>query len=69
MNPRELRETLTRAADAVAGSRMSVAQASRTREGWRIWRALWVELERKPPADRMLTVCMYCERLHASTGE
>jgi hypothetical protein len=30
---------------------------------------LWAELERKAPADRMLTVCMDCERLHASTGE
>jgi hypothetical protein len=69
MNPRQLRETIARAVYAVTGSLMSQAEASRTREGWRVWRALWVELERKPPADRMLTVCMYCERFHASTGE
>jgi hypothetical protein len=69
MDPRQLKETLARAVDAVTGSHMSRTQASRTREGWRVWRALWAELERKPPADRMLTVCMYCERLQASTGE
>ena len=69
MNPRQLRENIARAVDAVTGSLMSQAQASRTREGRRVWRALWAELERKAPGDRMLTVCMYCERLHASTGE
>ena len=69
MTPRQLKETMARAVDAVTGSFMSRTQASRTREGWRVWRALWAELEGKPLADRMLTVCMYCERLRASTGE
>jgi hypothetical protein len=69
MDPRQLKETLARAVDAVTGSLMSQTQTSRTREGWRVWRELWVALDRKPPADRMPTVCMYCERLQASTGE
>jgi hypothetical protein len=69
MDPRQLKETLARAVDAVTGSHMSRTQASRTREGWRVWRELWVTLGQRPPADRMPTVCMYCERLQATTGE
>ena len=39
-DPRQLKETLARAVDAVTGSLMSQTQASRTREGWRVWREL-----------------------------
>jgi hypothetical protein len=30
---------------------------------------VWAKLEAEPPADRMLAVCMYCERIRADTGE
>jgi hypothetical protein len=69
MQPRQIREAIERAADAVTGSFIARAEAIRGREAWRIWRAHWAELERLPPANRMLGVCMYCERYHANTGE
>jgi hypothetical protein len=69
MDRKQLREAFDRATEAVTGSLMAQTQAIRSREGWRVWRALWDKLEREPPAHRMLTVCMYCERVHASTGE
>jgi hypothetical protein len=69
MHPRQIRGLFERAAEAVAGSLIARTDAFRGREAWRIWRAHWSELERLPPADRLLGVCMYCERYHASTGE
>ena len=69
MHPRQIRRTLERAAEAVTGSFMARAEAIRGREAWRTWRAHWAELERLPPADRMLGVCVYCERYHANTGD
>ena len=69
MHPRQIRGALERAAEAVTGSFIARADATRGRETWRLWRAHWAELERLPPADRMLGVCMYCERYHANTGE
>jgi hypothetical protein len=69
MSPRQIREALERAAEAVLGSLMARADAVRGREGWRIWRAHWAELEKQPPGERMLAVCMYCERFRVTTGE
>ena len=60
---------MDRAIQAVSGSLIAQAEAIRLREGWRVWRALWATLEREPPADRLLTVCMYCERFRSDTGE
>lgn len=69
MNPQPIREAIDRAVEAVTGSRIARAEAVRLREAWHTWRAHWAEIERFPPADRMLGVCMYCERYHANTGE
>jgi hypothetical protein len=69
MSPRPIREAFERAAEAVLGSLMARAEATRGREAWRSWRAYWIELEKQPPAERMLAVCMYCERFRATTDE
>jgi hypothetical protein len=66
---RYVRDALDRATEAVTGSHIARAHASRAREAGRVWRALWAKLEAEPPADRMLAVCMYCERIRADTGE
>jgi hypothetical protein len=69
MSPRQFREVIERATEAVLASLMARAHAIRGREGWRIWRAHWAELEKQPPAERLLAVCMYCERFRVTTGE
>jgi hypothetical protein len=69
MTPRQIREAIERAAETVTGSLMARAEAIRGREGWRTWRVHWAELEKQPPADRLLSVCMYCERFRAHTAE
>ena len=69
MHPRQFREAVDRVVEAVTGSFIAQAEAIRLRDGWRIWRAHWATLETKPPAERMLVVCMYCEQFHANTGE
>jgi hypothetical protein len=69
MYPRQIREAIDRAVEAVTGSRIARAEAVRLREGWHAWRAHWAELEKLPPAERVLGVCMYCERIRANTGE
>jgi hypothetical protein len=69
MTPGQLRATLDRAVEAVTGSILARADAIRGREGWRIWRAHRADLEKHPVPDRMLAVCMYCERFRAHTGE
>ena len=60
---------MERAVDAITGSFIARTEAVRTREAWRIWRAHWAELDRLPPAERLLGVCMYCERFRTTTGE
>jgi hypothetical protein len=69
MDPREIRKLMERAVEAITGSRMTRADASRAREAWHSWHAAWAALERLPPAERVLGVCMYCERIRANTGE
>ena len=69
MDWRRIRETFARAEEAKTGSLMARAEASRVREAWQAWRAEWAQIQGQPPADRMLTVCMYCERIHVTTGE
>jgi hypothetical protein len=69
MNPREIRKLMERAAEAITGSFIAQAEAARTRKSWRIWRAHWADLGRLPPAERVLGICMYCERIRANTGE
>ena len=69
MHPRKIRELMERAGEAVTGSFIAQTEAIRTRESWSIWRAHWADLESLPPAERMLGVCMYCERFRANTGE
>lgn len=69
MDRRQLKGAIDRAMDAVTGSFIARTQASRAREAWRAWREQWAQLEQEPPADRMLAVCMYCERFRANTGE
>ena len=69
MTPRQLRELVERAAEAITGSFVARAEAVRTRESWRTWHAHRSELERLLPAERVLGVCMYCERIRANTGE
>jgi hypothetical protein len=48
---------------------MAQTDARRDREAWRAWRAVWAALQREAPAERMATVCMYCQRLRADTSE
>src|SRR5215216_3197806 len=69
MTPGQVREALDRAIEAVMGSRMARTEAVRLRKAWHIWRSHWAELERLPPAERVLGVCMYCERIRINTGE
>jgi hypothetical protein len=69
MHPRQVREAIERAIEAVTGSRIARTDAARLREAWRTWHAHWAALERLPPAERVLGICMYCERIRASTGE
>jgi len=69
MDWRRIREAFARADEARTGIHMSRAEARRVREGWRAWRAEWARIEEEPAAERMLTVCMYCERFHITTGE
>lgn len=69
MDCRKISQLYRRADEAVSASHMALADARREREGWRAWRAVWKAIQRDAPAERMLTVCMYCERFRAETGE
>ena|SRR5438132_1477933 len=69
MDRRQIRETIDRAVEAMIGSVMARTDARRDRKAWGAWRAQWAALERLPPDQRMLTVCMYCERFRVDTGE
>jgi hypothetical protein len=69
MNIRKIRDVLARADETRTASSMARAEARREREAWRAWRAMWAGLRREAPAERMLTVCMYCERFLADTSE
>jgi hypothetical protein len=69
MGPRQVREAIERATEAVTGSHIARMHSSRAREAWRTWHSLWSRLRREPLAERMLTVCMYCERVRTDTGE
>ena len=65
----DVKDAIDRATETVTGSRNARTHASRAREAWRVWRALWAKLEAEPPAKRYLTACMYCERVRADTDE
>jgi hypothetical protein len=69
MAPRHLKDIIERATEAITGSVMARADSVHARETWRLWRALWREVGGKRTTDRIVTVCMYCERFHANTGE
>jgi len=69
MDARKIREVMERAGEAVTGSFIARTEAVRTREAWHFWRAHLAGLESVAPAERMLGVCMYCERIRANTGE
>jgi hypothetical protein len=69
MDSRQVRDIIERATEAVIGSIMARTRATRGREGWRTWRTHWAELEKQPPAERLLAVCMYCERFRVTTGD
>jgi hypothetical protein len=69
MYRRDVRDALERAAEAVEGSHIAQQHARQVVEGWRVWRTLRGTLERQPPAERMLPVCMYCGRVRYTTGE
>jgi hypothetical protein len=66
---RYIRDAIERAQDAVMGSHLARTEALRLRHAWGAWRAQWAEIEATPLAERMLTVCMYCERFRVTTGE
>lgn len=69
MTPAELRSTAERAVEAVTGGLIAQAEAARARVGWRGWRAIWARLQGEPLPQRMVVVCMYCERFRCDTGE
>jgi hypothetical protein len=69
MDPHKLHDALARADETRTATFMVQADARREREAWRAWRTAWATLERDPPPDRMLTVCMYCERFYSPAGE
>jgi CheY-like chemotaxis protein len=68
-NRNQVYDTLERAREAVLGSLMARSAAVLGREGWRAWRGLWAKLEATRLEQRMVTACMYCERLQSATGE
>jgi broad specificity phosphatase PhoE len=65
----QIQEALDRATEAVTGSHMARRYARLSREAWRAWRAQWNALEVLPPTERLLVVCMYCERFRDVTGD
>jgi hypothetical protein len=69
MDTRKIRNLLAWSQETQTASQMAQAEARRQREAWRAWRAMWAGLQREAPAERMLTVCMYCERFLADTAE
>jgi hypothetical protein len=69
MEHRRLHDALARADETRTASLMVRANARREREAWRAWRAVWATLERDLPTERMLTVCMYCERFCSPDGD
>jgi len=66
---RYIRDAIERAQDAVMGSHLARTEALRLRHAWGTWPAQWAEIEAMALADRMLTVCIYCERFRVTTGE
>jgi hypothetical protein len=69
MHPRKASDARQDAANSVTESLAARARAMASREGWRIWREQWATMEGEPPDERLLAVCMYCERFRAHTGE
>jgi hypothetical protein len=69
MDTRKIRDLLASAQETNTASQMVQAEARRERVAWRAWRAVWAGLKRKAPAERLVTVCMYCQRFRADTAE